>query len=221
MVSLQFSGVPPALLQDLTNLLNSVPNSLSEQRSVEVQSHPEGLVFCLDNGESGYSFCRNTGAENDVALFRQFLQDPIQSLYMPVAYEIASPSVVPSILANYAGIVGSVANKIDWIIHKVAGKTLLLLRIPREAVATMYAPQGGTLTTRVRGTAGALRQIATLKPIVPEEAGADDEVHRAFAIEYGRDAYVQAMAAHGSVLREVIAKPNLGICIGPLAVWTP
>ena len=220
MVALRFPGIPPALLQDLADLLNG-PSPFSDRRSVEVLSHPEGLVFCLDDGESGYSFCRNTGAENDVALFRQFLQDPIQSLYMPVAYEVPSSDVVPVILANYAGIVGSAATKIDWITHKVAGKTLLLLKLPREAVASLYAKQGGTLTTRVRGTAGALRQIATLRPIVPEDALDTDEVHRAFAIQYGRDAYDQAMAAHASVLREVVAKPNLGISLGPLAVWTP
>jgi hypothetical protein len=223
MVALRFPGIPPTLLQGLADLLNSIPNPFSDRSSVEVLSHPSGLVFSLDDGKAGYSFCKNTwGAENDVEVFRNFLQDPIQSLYMPVAYEVAEVSAIDTILANYVGIVGTVvATKIDWISYKPAGKTLLILKLPREAVATLYAKQGGTLTTRVKGTAASLRQIATLRPIVPEEAADDEVIYRAFAIQYGRDAYEQAMAAHASVLREVVAKPNLGISLGPLAVWTP
>jgi hypothetical protein len=220
MVTLRFPGIPSALLRDLTDLLNRVPNPFSDRNSVEVLSHPEGLVFLVD--EITYSFCKNTwGAENDVSLFRYFLQDPIQSLYMPVAYEVNSVDVIQEILNNYAGIVGSAAAKIDWISYKIAGKTLLLLRLPREAVATLYAKEGGTLTTRVKGTVGALRQVVTLRPIIPEDAADEDEIHRAFAIQYGKDAYDQAKAAHASILREVISKPDLGISLGPLAVWTP
>ncbi len=223
MVSLRFPGIPPALLQTLTTLLNEQPNPFSECKQVEVLSHPEGLVFVLDGEEGGISFCRNTwGAENDVAIFRYFLQDSIQFLYMPVAYEVATPAIRKEILDRYVGIVGaSAAAKIDWLVLERHGKTLLLLRLPREVVGALYGSQGGTLTTRVRGAAGSLRKITTLRPIVPEDAAEEDEIHRAFAIQYGRDAYQQAVAAHASILREVISKPNLGICVGPFAVWTP
>lgn len=222
MVALRFPGIPPTLLHTLSSLLET-PNPFSDYESVEVLSHSAGLVFSLDDGKRGYSFCRNIwGVENDVEIFQCFLQDPIQTLYMPVVYEVANVSAIETLLANYVGIVGAdVASKIDWISYKPADKTLLILRLPREAVAALYAKQGGTLTTRVRGSAGSLRQIATLRPIVPEDAGDHEVVHRAFAIQYGRDAYEQAQAAHVSVLREVIAKPDLGISLGPLAVWTP
>ncbi len=227
MVSLRFPGIPPALLQTLTTLLNEHPNPFSDCKQVEVLSHPEGLVFVLDGEEGGISFCRNTwGAENDVAIFRRFLQDPLQFLYMPVAYELTSTADIRSarkeILDRYVGIVGATAAaKIDWLIFERHGKTLLLLRLPREVVGTLYGNQGGTLTTRVHGSAGSLRGITTLRPIVPEDAADTEEIHRAFAIQYGRDAYQQAAAAHASILREVISKPNLGISVGPFAVWTP
>jgi hypothetical protein len=221
-VTLLFAGLPPALvaeLQEATNAAKTRP--FLNAKHVEVLRSPEGLVFRMDQGEGGFSFCRHAG-ENDVETFRHFLHDPIQSLYMPIAYEVKAPNaaVVQGILERYAQF-GKV-DKIDWIWFSRPGKdTLLLMRIPKEIVQGMMSHHGGVLSTQVRGPVVALRRLPVLAKIVPEDAMDGEIMHRAFVTPYTTGEHEQSMAVHQAALREVIAAGPCGITIGPVAVWTP
>lgn len=245
-ITLVFSGLPPTLVATLQKEVNAAKTRpFLSATHVEVLRCPEGLVFRMDEGKGGYSFCRHVGVaspqgkseprssntsrgENDIDTFRYFLQDPIQSLYMPIAYEAktASHEVVQDILGRYATF-GKAVSKIDRIWYTRAGKDpLLLMRIPKEIVQGMMARYGGVLATQVRGPVAALRRLPVLAKIVPEDAKDDEVMHRAFVTPYtsanaeGTE-YEQCLAIHQAALREVIAAGPCGITLGPVAVWTP
>lgn len=225
-ITLVFSGLPPTLVATLQEEVNAAKTRpFLNATHVEVLRCPEGLVFRMDEGKGGYSFCRG---ENDIETFRHFLHDPIQSLYMPIAYEAKTPSddVVQGILGRYAKF-GNAVHKIDWLWYARAGKdALLLMRIPKEIVQGMMARYGGVLATQVRGPVAALRRLPVLAKIVPEEAEDGEVMHRAFVTPYtsanadGAE-YDQCMAIHQAALREVIAAGPCGLTLGPVAVWTP
>lgn len=223
--TLVFDGLSPILLATLLEEVNIAKSPVFAGFShVEVLRHSAGLVFRLEQGKAGYSFCRTVG-ENDIETFRHFLQDPIQTLYMPIAYEVKSrdDSIVQTILEKYQTYGASHAAKIDWIWHEShTGKHLIILRIPKEIVREMMHREGGILSTSVRGSVAAIRQLPVLSKIVPEEAKDSEVMHRAFATPYtGRDQYDQCVAIHDAILREVIGAGAVGVSIGPLAAWTP
>ncbi len=227
-VTLLFAGLPPALvaeLQDATNAAKTRP--FLNAKHVEVLRSPEGLVFRMDQGEGGFSFCRHAG-ENDVETFRHFLHYPIQSLYMPIVYDVKdrSSEVVQGILERYAKYGAHHAAKIDWIWYDYEGKNLLVMRIPKEIVQGMMHRFGGVLATQVRGPVAALRQLPVISKIVPEDAADGEIMHRAFVTPYssakGDGAeYEQCLAIHQAAVREVIGAGPMGVSIGPVAVWTP
>ena len=224
--TLVFEGLPPTLL---ASLIEEVKNAkfpvFAGFSHVEVLRHPVGLVFRLEQGKAGYSFCRSVGSANDVETFRHFLQDPIQTLYMPIAYEVksASEDVVQGILEKYQRYGAAHAAKIDWIWYESrAGKHLLIMRIPKEIVRGMMYREGGVLSTQVRGPVSAIRQLPVLAKIVPEDAKDGEVMHRAFVTPYtGAEQYEQCVAIHDAAFREVVGAGPMGISIGPVAAWIP
>lgn len=223
---LVFSGLPPALVAELETELNTT-HAFPGRNHVEVLRHPEGLVFRLDEGKGGYSFCRQNG--NDAETFRNFLHDPVQTRYMPITYEVKerNDEIVLEIRERYQVYGVQHAAKIDWMWYERNGHNLLILRIPKEIVQAMIQRQGGVLSTQVRGPVAALRNLPVLSKIVPEDAKENEVMHRAFVTPYttaegstGTE-YDQCMAIHQAALREVIAAAGSGITIGPIAVWTP
>ncbi len=229
---LVFSGMPAPIVTDLEEVMHrSTTHPLVGLEVVEVISHAEGIVFRLNEGAAGYSFCRNVwGAENDAQIFRHFLQDPVQSLYMHIPYEVKEQDeetfkdVARGILERYQNYGSQHAAKIDWLRYqKAPGKSLLILRVPKEILEAMMAAHGGLLTTTVRGTAAALRQVPVLAQIVPAEAKDEERLQRAFVTQYqgGAAEREQCLAVHQAAIREVVAAKDLGICIGPIAVWSP
>jgi hypothetical protein len=225
---LVFCGLPPALLADLEAELNGTKgHAFLGRQHVQVLRFPEGLVFRLDEGKGGYSFCRHNGT-SDTETFRNFLHDPIQTLYMPITYEVKerSDKIVLEMLERYQTYGASHAAKIDWVWWERNGKQLIIMRVPKEIVAAMIQRQGGTLSTQVRGPVAALRGLPVLGRIVPEDAKDGEVMHRAFITPYTAsaectDAYDQCMAVHQAAVREVVGVPGSGITIGPVAVWTP
>lgn len=232
-ITLVFSGLPPSLTEALETELNTPKKGghpFVGRTHVEVLRHPEGLLFRLDEGQGGYTFCRNLwGSESDAEVFRRFLQDPVQTQYMPITYEVKErkEEIVQDILARYANFGSQHAAKIDWIWYERKGRHLLILRIPKEIVRAMIHRQGGVLSTQVRGPVSALRALPVLSKIVPEDAKDDEVMHRAFITPYtaaagsGGAEYDQCMAVHQAALREVIAAGAVGITIGPIGTWTP
>ena len=221
--TLVFSGLPPALRATLETEMNTTKAFGPDTTQVEVLRHTEGLIFRINEGKRGYSFCRHSG-ENDVETFRHFLHDPIQAHYMPIAYEVKEPSsaVVQGILERYQNYGVRHASKIDWIWYEREGRHLLLMRLPKEIVRGLMQRYGGTLSTQVRGPAAVLRTLPILSKIVPEEA-TDEVMHRAFVTPYTSDTggeYDQCVAIHQAAIQEVALASPAGLSIGPTR-WTP
>jgi len=219
-----FEGLSSTIVDILTEELKIARSPVFAGFSqIEVFRHSAGLVFRLESGKAGYSFCRDTGL-GDITTFRDFIHDPVQSLYMPIAYDVKEPSseVVRGILEKYETFGAHHAAKIDWIWYESRGRHLLIMRIPKEIIRAMILLEGGTLSTSVRGPVGAIRNLPVLGKIVPAEANDNEHMHRAFVTSYtGPDQYEQSLAVHHAALREVIGAGSLGISIGPIAVWTP
>lgn len=227
-IQLVFSGLPPALLAELEADLNRTKgHPFQGRQQVEVLRCPAGLVFRLDEGKGGYSFCKGD-KDKDIDTFRNFLHDPIHTLYMPITYEVKErrEEIVLEMVERYKTYGAKAAAKIDWMWWERNGKQLVILRVPKEIVAAMICRQGGTLATQVRGPVAALRGLPVLGRIVPEEAQEGEVLHRAFVTPYTASdacpaAYDQCMAIHQAALREVVGLPGCGITLGPIAVWTP
>ncbi len=230
-ISLTFEGLPATLVRELEETMHTLkvhPFLATVREKVEVLRHPVGLVFRLDGGKGGYSFCRNVWcAENDIQMFRHFLHDPAQLHYMPIAYEVKEQddSVAVGIVERYQNYGVKHAAKIDWVwfVRNSTAAPLLIMRIPKEIIRGLLWSSGGTLTTSVRGPVREIRKLPVLSRIVPEEAGDDEVMHRAFITTYGdgQGQYDECMAVHQAAVREVIAAGGCGVSIGPIAVWTP
>jgi hypothetical protein len=186
--------------------------------SVEVIRQTGALVFKLNGGRGGFSFTRGEGDE----AFLHYLQNPVARRYMPVAYEVPEdPHVADMILANFAKRYGSIlSSKIDWLYHSEDEKHLLVLLLPKELLELLMRDQGGELSTRVSGPWDSLQQIRALAPTLGEREDTERSV-RMFATRYPKDGYKFAKAIHQSLVREIALKPNLGICVGPIATWFP
>jgi hypothetical protein len=226
-LTLVFSGISPILLKELETELNATKtHAFLGREHVEVIPCTDGLVFRLDEGKGGYSFCRYKGT--DAETFRNFLQDPIQTRYMPITYEVKEKKelTIVGILERYQMYGAKHAAKIDWMWHSYAGRHMVIMRIPKEIVAAMIQREGGVLSTQVRGPVEVLRKLPVLGRIVPEDAKEGEMMHRAFVTPYTAskecpDAYDQCMAIHQAALREVVGLPASRVSLGPIGVWTP
>jgi hypothetical protein len=223
-----FPGVPNTVLAALTaDIPNAKHQLLAGVKKLEVIRHEAGLVFKLDEGARGFTFYRHRdGSTNDVEAFRAFLSDPVVGRYMPVTYQIQTwdPTAVKGVLANYERRYGTcLAAKVDSLLFTDDSKHLLTLLIPKEIVRAMVSEKQGELLTMVRGPAASLRALPLLAPLVAEDAADSDMVSRGFVTTYQEGGYQASCAIHWGIVREVIraAGAGAGICIGPVATWTP
>ena len=223
--TLVFFGLLPDLHKELEDELNKT-KAFGPETHVEVIRHKEGLVFRLDEGKRGYSFCRHVG-DTDSETFRHFLHDPTQLQYMPIAYEVKEPSeaVVQGILERYQNYGARHAAKIDWIWFQREGRHLLLMRLPKEIIKGLMCRYGGTLSTQVRGPAKVLRTLPIISKIVPEEATDYEIMHRAFVTPYTASSetgteYEQCLAIHQAAIQEIALAKPAGLSIGPTR-WMP
>lgn len=199
---------------------------LAQKESIEVHPHTEGLVVQY---EDGFSFCRRTHVDQtDTDVFRSFLNNPAETRYMPVTYEIdESPSTVDTILRTYEEKYG-IHRNIDSLVYQKGNKgnkgnkgskRFLIVKVPQEIIVEMMRNQGGTLFTYVQGPAASLRLLPSIRPLIPDSVEDSEVVRRVFATQYGEQQYEAANAYHQQVLSEVIANPNKAIRIGPIGLW--
>ncbi len=216
---LLFPGIPASLLETLTKETTESICPLADQEEVEVIRTPEALLFKCS---TAFFFTTHSGI-SDVETYRAFLSNQHTRRYMPIAYEIDEDPTLPErVLAEFANKHPNAAcQKIQHMVHREGGKKLLLLMIPHEIVFSLFHQKGGQLLTTFSGPVGNLRKIPTLVPSVPEGGEDDFRVRRVFATPYKEGEYHAALAIHHNVLSEVIQRPNSGISIGPMAIWSP
>jgi hypothetical protein len=86
----------------------------------------------------------------------------------------------------------------------------------------MMSPSGGIMKTVLTGPTESLKQIPTLVKMGNiQESKQQERVSSVFVTEYGKDMYQTVHQIHYDLVREVLAKPNLGITIDPFAIWDP
>ena len=222
-----FPGVQNAVAL-ATEILDAKHPILAGTKKVEVIRHEAGIILKLDDGARGFTFYRHTPTDpgNDLLTFRAFLSDAVMGRYMPITYQLQTcdPAAVKGIVANYERNYGTcLAAKVNTLLFTHEFKHLVIILVPKEIVRAMVHEKQGELLTMVRGPAKALRTLPLLAPLVTEDQADTDVVRRGFVTTYQEGGYQASRAIHWGIVREVITHGSggLGVCIGPIATWTP
>lgn len=215
----EFSGVPESEWAPLEAALKESSVPLSTKETLRV--HPrEGWI--LFEYEDGLSFYRATESETPVETFQSYLKNPVVARYMPATYEITGDDSVPEkVLNQFQNHYGRAADRIDWKTTEWKDRQILMVLIPQEIVTAMMRQEGGTLVSHVRGPASSLRQIPTMKPLIPDTVPDSEVVRRLFATQYAKNQYWEAMRFHSELLNEVVLSTATGISLGPVGTWYP
>lgn len=215
----EFSGVPESEWPALQKALQESQVPLSAKETLRV--HPrEGWI--LFEYEDGLSFYRASASETPLETFRAYLNNPVVSRYMPATYEITGDATVPQkVLQQFQDHYGRAAERIDWMTTDWKDRQILMVLIPQEIVTAMMRQEGGTLVSHVRGPAGSLRQIPTMKPLIPDTVPDKEVVRRLFATQYAKQQYWEALRFHSELLNEVVSSIATGISLGPVGAWYP
>lgn len=217
----EFSGVPETEWSALQKELESSNVPLNTKQTLRIHSRDGYLLFEYEDGLSFYR-C-TTDSQSPLEIFQDYLKNPIIPRYMPATYEIDADNTVPQkVLDQFQEHYGwRAAQHINWMTTEWQGRHLLMILIPQEIVAAMMREQGGNLVSNIRGPAGSLRAIPTMKPLIPETVPDKEIVRRLFATQYGKDQYASAFQFHSELVKEVIMSSESGISLGPIGAWYP
>jgi hypothetical protein len=140
--------------------------------------------------------------------------------YICGAFELMnSEGAVQGLLNRFQETHGAkMAGQIDYAVITYDGKTLMLAKFPSTVIRHMMARGGGRLCTKISGPAESLRSVPTLAKFV--QLPVEDGPHATMIVtEYGRGQHGLAQLMHYDIVREIISRPHVGICVGPIAVW--
>lgn len=132
------------------------------------------------------------------------------------------PSVVEKLLDRFQEQHGvAMRNMIDWCVVKYQGKELMLCKLPPCLLRHMLAPTGGLMKTAYSGPVEKLSAIPTLAKlgVLSNDFIVDGFIRSMIVTEYKDHHYEAVKRLHWDIVREVIARPNSGISLGPVAVW--
>lgn len=215
----EFSGVPESEWPALQKALQDSQVPLNAKETLRVHPRDGWILF---EYEDGLSFYRATQSETPLETFQSYLKNPVVSRYMPATYEITGDNSVPEkVLNQFQNQYGRAADRIDWKTTEWKDRQILMVLIPQEIVTAMMRQEGGTLVSHVRGPAGSLRQIPTMKPLIPDTVPDKEIVRRLFATQYAKQQYWEALRFHSDLLNEVVSSPATGISLGPVGAWYP
>ena len=144
--------------------------------------------------------------------------------YHCTAFEVDrdDPTVVEKLLDRFQEQHGEKMRRmIDWCIITFKGKQLMLVKLPPCMLRHMLAPTGGLMKTGYSGPADALASVPTLAKlgVLQREFIVDGRIKSMLAAEYKAEQYEAVSRLHWDIVREVIARPHSGICLGPVAQW--
>lgn len=182
---------------------------------------PAVLVFL---SRRGLYFERRIEDEPIETTIRRMFESTAQAgIVTPFVVDADDPSVTAKLLTRFEESYGQkLARTIDHYIYFYDKKKLMLVKFSPSVLRFTMAPSGGTLKTTYKGPVDSLKQIPTLTKFVSSSDSAtvlDEGKAAVFATQYGEGSLPIVQRIHYDVLREVIARPNLGLCIGPIAVW--
>lgn len=180
---------------------------------------PTVLVFM---SRRGLYFERRVDGEPIETTIRRMFESTAQAgIVTPFVVDADDPTVTAKLLTRFDESYGQkLARTIDHHIYFYDTKKLMLVKFSPSVLRFTMAPSGGTLKTTYKGPVESLKQIPTLHKFVSSSESTVDETKAAvFATQYGEGSLPIVQRIHYDVLREVIARPNLGICIGPIATW--
>lgn len=143
--------------------------------------------------------------------------------YLCSAFEVDrdDPSVVQKLRERFQESHGhKMARMIDDHVMMHSEKQIMLVKFPSCVLRHMLTTSGGVLKTGFSGLRSNLAQIPTLVRFgqIP-----DDEEHAfvksMIVTQYKDHQYLAAQRVHYDILREVIARPNIGITLNPVSLW--
>ena len=203
------------------NKLNPHPlfdDVMTTQVMIET-SDPTTLVFMSRRGL--FFERRVTDEDVETTIHRMFEAKEQAGIVTPFVVDKDDPSVTDKLLTRFQESYGpKLARQIDHYIYLYEDNKLMLVKFSPSVLRFTMAPSGGTLKTTYKGSTASLKQIPTLCKFVTGDNGALEEGNpTVFATQYSEGSFPIVARIHYDIVREVIARPNLGICIGPVAVW--
>lgn len=188
----------------------------------QVMIDPTDTIVLVFISRRGLYFERRINDEPIETTIRRMFESTTQAgIVTPFVVDADDPSVISKLLTRFEESYGQkLARTIDHYIYFYDKKKLMLVKFSPSVLRFTMAPSGGTLKTTYKGPVESLKQIPTLTKFVSSDSAAVEEGTAAvFATQYGEGSLPIVQRIHYDVLREVIARPNLGLCIGPIAVW--
>ena len=178
---------------------------------------PSTMVFM---SRRGLFFERRLEGEAVETTIHRMFESKIQAgIVTPFVVDQDDPAVADKLLSRFQESYGSkLANQIDHYIYFYDSKKLMLVKFSPSVLRFTMAPSGGTLKTTYKGSVESLKQIPTLHKFV-SGTDVEDGKTAVFATQYGEGSLPIVARIHYDIVREVVARPNLGICIGPVALW--
>lgn len=178
----------------------------------------DAVVFVSAGRKQGANFWFRRGGDLLGAIYDEIR---LMREYICGAFELmnSDATVVQGLLNRFQETHGAkLAAQIEHVVIQFDGKTLMLAKFPSTVVRHMLARGGGKLCTKISGPAETLRQVPTLAKFV--QIPSEDGPHATMIVtEYERGQLGLAQLMHYDILREIISRPYLGICVGPIAVW--
>jgi hypothetical protein len=173
-------------------------------------------------------FFERRSEEEDIetSIHRMFETKAQAGIVTPFVVDQDDPTVVDKLLTRFQESYGvKLAHQIDHYTYFYDSKKLMLVKFSPSVLRFTMAPSGGILKTTYNGPVESLKQIPTLHKFVGDGSGSrssstnEDNTPAVFATQYSEGSLPIVARMHYDIVREVVNKPNLGICIGPIAVW--
>ncbi len=216
-MSLVCEELSPETVHALNKKLARLPDNHPFKKDLE-----KGNIQIWKNGDAavffsalGFYFVRIiTDLESAVAAELK----TVQRDYLCSAFSIdGGDELVRQLLDRFQENHGvKMARMIDHIVLTFRGQRLMLVKFPSCVVRHMLAPSGGVLRSEFSGPVESLKSIQVLEKMatIPEEGKIG-----VLGTEYKEHQYMLALGIHNALLREVIAKPGLGITLHRITVW--
>ena len=211
-----------------------VCSSLSKDVVADLQAHIDKLSYSHPLARENKEGIITVTEEAGVTLFQsstgfyfrqgdalQAIRDEIAGVrnYLCTAFEIDEDPTIPERIRNrFLERVGkNYADPIESILIQ-REKPVMVVKIPILAMRHMIGDNGGVLKTAFSGNTKILRTIPTLAKYLkfPET---DENVSSVFATDYKQGDAETVQAIHNDLVREVMQKPNSGICLKWIARW--
>lgn len=142
------------------------------------------------------------------------------------AFEVDAddPTVVRKLLDRFQEQHGAkYARTIDHAVIHFKGKQLMLVKFPGPVLRQILSPGGGLMKTGYSGPIDSIKQIPTIMKLggLKDTFATDGFVRNMVVTEYASGQLPLINRIHWDIVREVIARPNLGITLNPVGAWDP